>query len=396
VSIRRLSAVLLCALLLTACVNRPAPPAQVPTVAPPAPTAAAPTSAAPAAPTAAVPSAVAQPSAAPIAGTGAPTRTLALRDPHLEGEDVRVVQRRLLDLGYRQAGQADGLYGPQTEAAVRAFQQVNALEADGVLGPQTGARLFAGSAVPAWTVVPIAEGVLCGKDRSLIGASAGDAWLKNETAGAMLRGGETYRLYDSAGSLGTATGSAPKLFTEPPLAGAYAVRLTPDPDDRPFIAVGGAWEPRPRPIGELTGAADRERAAALVADYLRGAGIAKPVVQPDHVTALLQADLDGDGSQELLISAERSENDRDVYSVLLLQRQVGGALKLEALASSVHPGESDAAQRSMHRIFQVLDLNGDGRMEIVTRQSAFEWAGVTVYGIGQSGVAPLLETGCGV
>ena len=397
-SIRRLSAALLCALLLTACVNQPAPPAaqaptlaQAPTVAPPAATAAQPASAAP---TVAAPTLAAQPTAAPVAGTGAPTRTLALRDPRLEGADVRAAQQRLLDLGYRQVGQPDGLYGPQTEAAVRAFQQVNALEADGVLGPQTGARLFGDSAIPGWTVVPIVEGLLC-KNRSLLGATAGGAWLESDAAGAMLRGGEAYRLYDRAGLISNATGSAPQLFTEPPLAGAYAVQLTPDPDDRPFIAVGGSWEPQPRPVDELTGVADRESAAALVADYLRGAGIAKPIVQAGEL-GLRRVDLDGDGKQELLISAERSVNDQDVYSVVLLQHQVGGALKLEALESNVQSGAVNLFERNRHSLFVVLDLNGDGRMEVVTRADGFEWSGVAVHSFDQGGAARLLETGCGV
>jgi len=49
---------------------------------------------------------------------------------------VREVQQRLNDLDY-EVGVIDGVYGPLTEAAVRAFQERNRLTADGVVGPRT-------------------------------------------------------------------------------------------------------------------------------------------------------------------------------------------------------------------------------------------------------------------
>jgi len=55
-------------------------------------------------------------------------------------EAVRRLQRDLQELGYLD-GQADGIYSPATEVAVRAFQEFSGLEADGVLGPATNAAL---------------------------------------------------------------------------------------------------------------------------------------------------------------------------------------------------------------------------------------------------------------
>jgi len=51
-----------------------------------------------------------------------------------EGRQVRLLQRAL---GIK----ADGVFGPQTEAAVRGFQQSHGLSVDGVVGPQTSAAL---------------------------------------------------------------------------------------------------------------------------------------------------------------------------------------------------------------------------------------------------------------
>src|SRR5918999_133687 len=52
---------------------------------------------------------------------------------------VRPLQQLLRARGQTVA--VDGIFGPQTEAAVRAFQQSRGLAADGIVGPQTWSRL---------------------------------------------------------------------------------------------------------------------------------------------------------------------------------------------------------------------------------------------------------------
>jgi peptidoglycan hydrolase-like protein with peptidoglycan-binding domain len=59
-----------------------------------------------------------------------------------EGVAVRGLQRRLNDAGF-DAGEIDGRFGPNTETAVRAFQEAKGLDVDGVVGPQTWKRVRA-------------------------------------------------------------------------------------------------------------------------------------------------------------------------------------------------------------------------------------------------------------
>ncbi|MGH3937253.1 MAG: N-acetylmuramoyl-L-alanine amidase [Pseudonocardiaceae bacterium] len=54
----------------------------------------------------------------------------------MRGDDVITLQERLLELGY-DAGRADGIFGPETEKALRSFQRDYGLLADGVYGPAT-------------------------------------------------------------------------------------------------------------------------------------------------------------------------------------------------------------------------------------------------------------------
>ena len=54
----------------------------------------------------------------------------------MRGDDVTSLQERLLELGY-DAGRADGNFGSETEAGLRAFQRDYGLTADGTCGPAT-------------------------------------------------------------------------------------------------------------------------------------------------------------------------------------------------------------------------------------------------------------------
>ncbi len=76
---------------------------------------------------------------------GIPTRTLY---SGCEGEDVKLVQNRLKTLGYLTSS-ADGKYGPNTVAAMQAFQTRNNLAATGIGEQNTYKVLFSDDAIAA-------------------------------------------------------------------------------------------------------------------------------------------------------------------------------------------------------------------------------------------------------
>ena len=65
-----------------------------------------------------------------------------------KGDDARMVQQRLKDLGYL-TGKVDGKFGDESVKALKAFQTKHGLEADGVAGSGTYAVLFSYQALAA-------------------------------------------------------------------------------------------------------------------------------------------------------------------------------------------------------------------------------------------------------
>lgn len=82
-----------------------------------------------------------EPTAAP-----APTITPNTRYTNVKqgqrGDNVKKLQKRLIELGYLEKGNADGVFGNQTRRALVAFQQANGLGADGIAGDSTQTHLY--------------------------------------------------------------------------------------------------------------------------------------------------------------------------------------------------------------------------------------------------------------
>lgn len=70
-------------------------------------------------------------------------------------EDVKTLQVKLAAVGYS-PGPIDGLFGPQTLTAVKAFQTARGLNPDGIVGPDTwGALLALTAPLPQLPPIPM-------------------------------------------------------------------------------------------------------------------------------------------------------------------------------------------------------------------------------------------------
>ena len=90
------------------------------------------------------------------AGYALGDRILAVRKPMVRGDDVAALQHRLNALGF-DPGRPDGVFGPNTESALREFQRNAGVANDGVCGPATITALDRLDALAGGSVVAVRE-----------------------------------------------------------------------------------------------------------------------------------------------------------------------------------------------------------------------------------------------
>jgi peptidoglycan hydrolase-like protein with peptidoglycan-binding domain len=126
-----------------------------------------------------------------------------------EGRQVSILQHKL-------GIAVDGVYGPQTEAAVRAFQQREGLPVDGAVGPQTSAALAghpAAVAAPA-SLLSVPAGGGEAHHRSTDAASAsGEHATPPRSQGESSAVGSTALVAQTGGTEAGSTGSAAQTGT---------------------------------------------------------------------------------------------------------------------------------------------------------------------------------------
>jgi hypothetical protein len=239
----------------------------------------------------------------------------------------------------------------------------------------------------------------------LFGATSNGKWVKAEEAAKALPDETTYQVYGLTQPLGEAKAS--KATQEgAPCEQTLAVSLSPKPE-KGVIAIAAPWNALPRKPKVI----DPTQKVYLdaVRDFLKTKGIEKPKVKIDNI---LRVDLDGDGEDEVLISATNYfSKDNSVpmrspagsYSMLLLRRVVAGKVETQLIAGEFHPkaypkaaqeeGRFDAP--NAYKVIATLDLDGDGKMELVVGSNYYEGEEITIYRCDPKKVEALLSVSCG-
>lgn len=237
----------------------------------------------------------------------------------------------------------------------------------------------------------------------LLGASAGGQWLKPEEAAGLIPGGGNYRLYGLTGEAGASLGQKPAKGEEGPCSETWYVTLTPFPQGRgSLVAVGGAWNAMPRPV-KIT-STEQQVYKEAAAGMLKSRGIVNPKV---NLTQVIRVDLDGDRREEVLISATNYERLKPGgglspnaragdYSLVFLRKEVQGKVVTSIVAGEFYPVAKKFNAPSEHRVMGVLDLNGDGILEIVLSGRYYEGDWVDAYRVDGVKTTKLLTMGCGV
>lgn len=252
----------------------------------------------------------------------------------------------------------------------------------------------------------VARGKIAGGESSdgkltayLLGGWSGKAWLQDKAAAPLVRGGERYRFYDLTGVLGSAAGDLPSAFGEEgePCYETMTVSFGAPPRIKgDFVAVGGAFDPLPRPPSLLSTNQQVYKDAA--AAILREKGIARPDVR---LTQVIRVDLKGDGVEEVIVSAThyaKGVSPRTAsgdYSMVFLRRVLNGKVDTRLIAGDFFPKAVKFGSPAEHRVAAILDLNGDGIMEIVLFGRYYEGDWLTAFQVDREGIVEIFSSGCG-
>jgi hypothetical protein len=243
-------------------------------------------------------------------------------------------------------------------------------------------------------VVPIVELKVGG----LIGGVQNGTFLDAKKTAAALKGGESYELYTMMGhEEGEITAKKPEIGD--PCDDFYYVEMSPKAESGVALGDGYRWNPVPRVAKSLS--LTDPTYVKIASDYLKLNGILKPVVK---ITQLYRVDLDGDGVEEVIMSATKYTGEtsasakRGDYSFTIVRQVVAGKVVNISLGGEFVKKSVGFGAPTTYEVSAVADLNGDGKMEVVSHASYYEGGGSAVYQIkgGKAIVIKALEAACGV
>jgi hypothetical protein len=230
--------------------------------------------------------------------------------------------------------------------------------------------------------------VIDARNGYLMGASNGKVWLEEAKAMPLVKDGEACRLYQLTGQLGTCViGKA--AMEEYPCDELVKTAVTPLPEveegiDDNIVAVNGTWNAQPRlPKIQST---DQQEYRDVVSNFVKRLGVTKPEVT---IHQLLRVDLDGDGTEEVLISANSRKEpsmfmSRGDFKVVLMRKVVRGQAQTIPITSEVETKNHrdpimTGKWHQKETVIALLDINGDGVMEVITTFASFRDNGKSVY-----------------
>ena len=240
----------------------------------------------------------------------------------------------------------------------------------------------------------------------LFGAISDGKWIKADETAKLIGDETTYRVYGlTQSSSATPKPSKPKP-EDVPCEETLAVSLSPQPEQG-VIAIAAPWNALPRKP-QVTDPTQKTYVDA-VREFLRTKEIDQPKVKIDNI---VRVDLDGDGEEEVLISATNYFRKDDSvpmrspaasYSMVLLRRVVAGKVETQLIAGEFYPkaypkaaqeeGRFDAP--NAYKVIATLDLDGDGKMEVVIDSHYYEGEETTIYRCDPKKSEALLSVSCG-
>jgi hypothetical protein len=240
------------------------------------------------------------------------------------------------------------------------------------------------------------------------GGSENGKWIKADQAVKSIGKKTTYQVYSLTKQAGQITAGKPKSVDEP-CPDTLTVSLSSKPKDG-VIGLAATWNALPRK--PLIADATQSVYVEAVRDFLKSRGIEDPKVQ---IIRILRVDLDGDGEEEVLISATNyfTEDKSDhsaapfpeapidsprpgSYSIVILRRVVVGNVQTKLVAGEVYAKPDESGLPHVYNLAAVLDLNGDGKLEVIVHSFYYEGGQTTIYRCQPDRIEEVLSVECGV
>lgn len=268
----------------------------------------------------------------------------------------------------------------------------------GFLAPLSAATLPAGDVHP---IIEMETGYF-------FGGSRGGKWIKADRAAKSAGKKTTYQVYSLTKQAGQITAGKPKSVDEP-CPDTLTVSLSSKPKDG-VIGLAAPWNALPR--APVMADSTQSVYVEAVRDFLKTRGVADPKVR---ITRILRVDLEGDGQEEVLISAtnyfdDDKSNDTSAapfpeapihapkpgsYSVVILRRVVEGNIQTKLVAGEVYAKADESVAPNVYNLAAVLDLNGDGKLEVIVHSFYYEGGQTTIYHCEPDKIEAALSVECG-
>jgi hypothetical protein len=164
------------------------------------------------------------------------------------------------------------------------------------------------------------------------------------------------------------------------------------------IAVGSniSWNPFPR-TPKIIAKTDKTY-QKIVVDFLKTKRIANPKIK---ITQIFRIDLDGDGTEEVLITANNYRREiyespsAGDYSFALLRKIVQGKAQNFLIDGEFYAKRTEGLPLT-REIRLISDLNGDGKMEVWLDTAYYEGNSDSIHELNKDRLTKVLEMGCGV
>lgn len=235
-------------------------------------------------------------------------------------------------------------------------------------------------------------------DGLLIGGSKNNEWIDVSRIADIINGNEKYTVADEKYDVVTGIGGT---IEKNEGTGAELINIETDSSLKGItVSYSGNWDPFPRKPQNLNN--DNETYKKITREVLMSHGLN---VQEPKINDIYRLDLDGDKVDEVLIEASYYKDNelspaprKGNYSLIFLRKIVDGKVKNIEILNDIYTEDLsfEKGPSYLNEILALIDLNGDGKMEVVIKSQYYEGHGIIIYELKGDQIEDVISNADGV